>query len=962
MSSNLSTEINAYLLPGSEKLLREDDSLLRQIFFTILQKQDPKLANKVNVIYGLAKSWCDDGSVNDFEMLATAIAKLEPVDRVLAASAFSHTLNLHNLTEEVFSSLKEKAERMGETEHPLRATGRSFAALTHSNTVKPEEIYKALCEQSVELVFTAHPTQAMRRDLLHKYAQMQVQVERLHMTKLSSIEKMETIENLQCLIQTAWRTDEIHRRKPTPQDEMRAGLHAIQDVIFPTLPVFLRRLDASLKKIGQPRLPLNHALFSFGSWMGGDRDGNPNVTHETTRDVCVLGRLAGCDMYFKEIHKLMSSLSIWRATPKVRALAKELASRIGEVGDIKVAEERKRRNYPDFWNPIPAEEPYRVILSSLRDKLFKTRETLTYCTGHKSVSVKEMLEDDECIQSKEELLEPLMMMYNSLVEMGDEPIANGLLLDVIRQVHAFGMGLMKLDIRQEATRHTEVVNAITEYLGLGSYASWSEEERLDFLFKELQSKRPLFPPGVNLSPDAKEVIDTLRTLAELPEDSLGAYVISMAKSSSDVLAVVLLQRECGIKKLLRVAPLFETLDDLDNAPEAMDKLLSNSWYHKLIDGHQECMIGYSDSGKDAGRLAAAWALYKVQKKLVAISEHYGVQLTLFHGRGGTVGRGGGPAHMAIKSQPPGTIKGSMRVTIQGEIITHQFGENEVCFRTLDLYTSAVLEATKGVLEEPKEEWKDVLTEMSKVSCEAYRAIVFQNPDFIRYFQTNTPVQELGKLNIGSRPTSRKAGGGIETLRAIPWIFAWTQTRFLLPVWLGFKEAVNAVKEKGQMDLLREMYQNWPFLKVTLDMVEMVLEKADPRVVKLYDSRLVDEELHPLGADLRDRFAETKKLLAEVTGHGALGLGAKSANPVLSQKIHLRAPYVTPLNMMQVECIHELRRKAEIKANGANGTAPVQPRPLAGYEDLLQDPNPTDAIEDALIITIKGIAAGMQNTG
>lgn len=938
--------------------------MLRQLFFSILQKQDTKLANKVDLIYSLAKSWCDDNSVNDFEMLATAIAKLEPIERVLVASAFSHTLNLHNVTEESFSSLKEKAERMTENQHPLRATSKSISSLT-AKGVKPEEVYKALCEQTVELVFTAHPTQAMRRDLVHKYTQIQGEVERLHMTKLSPIEKVECLEKIRSLIQAAWRTDEIHRRKPTPQDEMKAGLHAIQENIFPTLPMFLRRMDASLKKIGQPPLPLGHTPFSFGSWMGGDRDGNPNVTHETTRDVCVLARLAGCDMYFKEVNKLMSHLSVWRATPKVKALAQELSDKFSEVGDTNIAEERKKRNYPDFWNPISADEPYRLILSWLRDRLYKTREVLTYCTGHKNVSVRQMLEDEECIQTKEELLEPLTMMYDSLVEIGDEAIANSNLLDLIRQVHAFGMGLTKLDIRQEATRHTEVVNSITEYLGMGSYASWSEEERLDFLFKELQSKRPLFPPGIELSPDAQEVVDTFRTIAELPEDSLGAYVISMAKAGSDVLTVVLLQREAGVKKLLRVAPLFETLSDLDNAPEAMDKLLSHKWYHNMIDGHQECMIGYSDSGKDAGRLAAAWALYKVQAKLAEISNKHGIRLTLFHGRGGTVGRGGGPAHIAIKSQPPGTIQGTMRVTIQGEIITHQFGQAEVCFRTLDLYTSGVLEATLAEAQEPKQEWQDLLSDMCKTSCEGYRDMVFRNPDFIKYFHTNTPVQELGKLNIGSRPASRKKGGGIETLRAIPWIFAWTQTRFLLPVWLGLQEAINSVKEKGQMDTLKDMYENWPFLKVTLDMVEMVLEKADPRVVKLYDARLVDESLHPLGDDLRARFTETKKLLSEVTGHGMRGL--EMDHPVLMQKIHLRAPYVLPLNVMQAECLSELRKMSEVKMNGANGVngvngGPASAEHVSGFEDLLPDADPSQAIEDALLITIKGIAAGMQNTG
>lgn len=452
----------------------------------------------------------------------------------------------------------------------------------------------------------------------------------------------------------------------------------------------------------------------------------------------------------------------------------------------------------------------------------------------------------------------------------------------------------------------------------------------------------------------------------MPEDSLGAYVISMAKSASDVLAVVLLQRECGIKNYLRVVPLFETLDDLDNAPNAIRQLLSNEWYHNLIEGHQECMIGYSDSGKDAGRLAAAWALYKTQQKLVETAEEYDVRLTLFHGRGGTVGRGGGPTHLSIKSQPPGTIKGSLRITIQGEIITNQFGGKEVCFRSFDVYTSAVLEATLYPLTPPPQEWKDALSEMAKMSCEAYRSLVFRDPDFIRYFRANTPVQELGRLNIGSRPSSRKKKGGIENLRAIPWIFAWTQTRFLLPVWLGVGEAIDKLKADGQLGILKDMYNNWTFFQVTMDMVEMVTEKVDPRVTKMYDALLVDEELSSLGDDLRKRFAQTKKLLSEVTGHGNLGMAATTANPVLMHKIKLRGPYITPLNILQASCLKDIRQlEKEGAANGVDKPTEgnLQRRSTGCFEDVIKgERDPYKAIEDALIITIKGIAAGMQNTG
>jgi phosphoenolpyruvate carboxylase len=378
----------------------------------------------------------------------------------------------------------------------------------------------------------------------------------------------------------------------------------------------------------------------------------------------------------------------------------------------------------------------------MRDKLYMTRQVLHQCLVHPTANIKASLNDMGAYMTVEELFDPLQKMYDSLIATGDESVANARLLDLIRQVGTFGLSMMKLDVRQESTRHSDVVDTITRYLNIGSYNEWNEEQRLEFLLKELQSKRPLFPPGMDKTPEVREVVNTLRVLSELPNDSLGAYVISMARTASDVLAVVLLQRECGIKDLLRVVPLFETLDDLTNAPGTIRTLLSNDWYRSHINGLQECMIGYSDSGKDAGRLAAAWALYEAQEKIVAVAKEFDVKIVLFHGRGGTVGRGGGPTHLAIRSQPAGTIQGSLRVTVQGEIIEQQFGEPEVCFSTLDRYTSAVLEARMDPPPAPKPEWCAMMHQLATTSCREYRGIVFQHKDFVPYFKSATPVDEV----------------------------------------------------------------------------------------------------------------------------------------------------------------------------------------------------------------------------
>lgn len=960
--------------PGGASLLRDDDSLLRQMFFGVLRHHHPNLARKVDVIYALAQAWCNSDEDADFDMLQKYLSDLKPEEKILVASSFSHMLNLHNLTEDVNNSEMEKAFRLVEIESPTRTTNKSLLKLTTENGFTPEQVYKQLCQQSVDLVLTAHPTQAMRGSLLKKYAAVRRELTNLHTKRMSQYEKLECLEAIKAQVQSAWRTDEIRRSRPSPQDEMRGGLAYMNSVIFDIVPVFHRRMDTALQQLGQPRLPLDHSLFNFGSWMGGDRDGNPNVTSETTRDVCLVARLEAANAYFRVVENLMFDLSMWRCSPELREYAEGIAAR--EARDfVRISEERKKRNYADFWVPAAATEPFRVVLADVRDRLYVTRDVLHQCLINTKLNLKATLQERNGYLDIEELYAPLKLMYDSLLFTGDESAANGRLLDLLRQVRTFGLAMMRLDIRQESTRHTEVMDAITTYLGMGSYASWNEAQRTEFLLKELQSRRPLMAPGMETTPDVQEVLNTMRVLAEIPSDSLGAYVISMARTASDVLAVVLLQRECGVKDFLRVVPLFETLDDLTNAPGTMRTLLGNDWYRGHIKGLQECMIGYSDSGKDAGRLAAAWSLFEAQESLVNVAREYDVKLVLFHGRGGTVGRGGGPTHMAIRSQPAGTIEGTLRVTVQGEIIEQQFGEPEVCFRTLDVYTSAVLEACMDPPPAPKPEWRAMMKKLSEISCKEYRSIVFQNPQFVPYFQAATPVSELGGLNIGSRPAKRKAGGGVETLRAIPWIFAWTQTRMHVPVWLGIGEALTEAFEESPENaaVLADMHANWPFFQGTMDLVEMVLAKADPKISLMYEKLLAPENLHPVGAELRRRLQMSKDTVLRLCKKSELlentgsinGPGYNQVTGNLDVKLALRAPYVAPLNILQCLCLKNLREFQESPENVVDYN-PQDPEILDLLSrDPLKDPSQHPyvlAMYDALLITIKGIAAGMQNTG
>ncbi len=530
-----------------------------------------------------------------------------------------------------------------------------------------------------------------------------------------------------------------------------------------------------------------------------------------------------------------------------------------------------------------------------------------------------------------QLWDPLYACYQSLIACNMKIIANGQLLDTLRRIRSFGLQLVRIDVRQESTRHTEAIAELTQYLGLGDYSQWSEEEKQQFLLAELQSLRPLIPQDWQPSAETQEVFETCRVIAKAKNDSVAAYVISMAKVPSDVLAVKLLLKENGASVRLPVAPLFETLEDLNNAESVMTKLLSIEWYRNLIDDRQMVMIGYSDSAKDAGVMAASWAQYRAQDALIKLCEKEGVTLTLFHGRGGTIGRGGAPAHSALLSQPPGSLKGGLRVTEQGEMIRFKFGLPQVTISSLALYASAILEANLLPPPEPKDEWKSVMDSLSDVSCAMYRDYVREQPDFVPYFRAATPELELGKLPLGSRPAKRRPTGGVETLRAIPWIFAWTQNRLMLPAWLGAGAALKHVIEKeGKQAILDEMWQQWPFFNTRIAMLEMVYAKADLWLAEYYDHRLVEERLWPLGQKLRDQLSEDIKSVLAVSKDEAL----MADLPWIAESIALRNVYTDPLNVLQAELLHRSRQQEQ----------------------------PDPRVEQALMVTIAGVAAGMRNTG
>ncbi|MGL4837972.1 MAG: phosphoenolpyruvate carboxylase, partial [Shewanella sp.] len=745
----------------------------------------------------------------------------------------------------------------------------------------------------------AHPTEISRRTLIQKYAAIVDCLTEQENDQLSERERQQINLRLRQLIAQIWHTNEIRRERPTPVDEARWGLSTIEESLWHAVPDFLRQLNDQVQQRTGQQLPIDIAPVRFSSWMGGDRDGNPFVTAKVTEEVLDRNRHAAARLFLKDIVLLVGELSMEEANDELKAYTNNSC------------------------------EPYRHVLRCLRQKL---RNTIDYLNarieGHHPEVDKSTL-----IWQESDLKLPLEMLYNSLTDCGMRLIANGLLLDILRRLACFGIHMLRLDIRQDAGRHSDVIAELTRYLGMGDFSHWDETEKQAFLLRELSNRRPLLPNNWQPSEDVAEVLSTCRLIAKHPAKALGSYVISMASKPSDVLTVLLLLKETGCSHPMRVVPLFETLSDLNNAAKCITDLLNIDWYRGYTKGMQEVMIGYSDSAKDAGVMAAAWAQYRAQEQLVAVCEQAGVKLTLFHGRGGSIGRGGGPAHKAILSQPPGSVDGRIRVTEQGEMIRFKFGLPKLALQSLALYTSAVLEATLLPPPEPKQQWRNCMERIALESVGAYRGIVREQPDFVAYFRAATPEVELGKLPLGSRPAKRRVDGGIESLRAIPWIFAWSQNRLMLPAWLGAGEALEAAIERGEMSLLQEMEQQWPFFSTRISMLEMVYAKAEPNLARYYESCLVPSHLHHLGETLRQRLDLGIQVVLKLTQSDSL----MAHTPWNRESVKLRNPYIDPLNFLQTELLARTRKE-------------TTETPASEHVQL------------ALMLTIAGVAAGMRNTG
>ncbi|WP_019615923.1 phosphoenolpyruvate carboxylase [Psychromonas ossibalaenae] len=871
--------------------LRSNVGLLGQLLGKSIGEHLGKdFLDKIESIRQLSKS-SRAGNQDDGSTLVEVLANLSDDELLPVARAFTHFLNLANIAEQ-FHGISRHCDSGVCSPDPMN----QLIDKLKKADLSQETMQQAVNELQMDMVLTAHPTEVTRRTLIHKHIAINDCLSLLEISDTSEKERDQLLVRLEQLITQAWHTNDIRKKRPTPVDEAKGGFAVIENSLWEAVPQYVRELDQKLQDDLGLSLPLDASPIKFTSWMGGDRDGNPFVTAKVTQEVLLTSRWVAVDLYLRDIELLTKELSMDNCDPTLRAV----------VGD-------------------QTDEPYRAVLRKLREELKETLASLSATLQGQHSNAQDL------ITRTEQLKQPLELCYQSLKAMGMHSIANGLILDILRRLACFGINLVKLDIRQDGERHGDALSELTRYLGLGDYNAWNEADKQAFLLQELNSKRPLIPASWEPSAEVQEVLDTCKVVAQTDPDALGIYIISMARQASDVLSVQLLLKETGCPFRIPVAPLFETLDDLNNAAEVIERLFAVDWYRGYINGEQHVMIGYSDSAKDAGVMAANWAQYTAQEALVKLSEVNDIKLVLFHGRGGTIGRGGAPAHQALLSQPPGSLKGGLRVTEQGEMIRFKFGLPKVAVQSLNLYTAAILEANLLPPPAPKQEWRDLMEQFAEQSCQEYRHFIQEEPEFVPYFRSVTPELELGKLALGSRPAKRKPNGGVESLRAIPWIFAWSQNRLMLPAWLGAGTSLKTLLDEGKKELLQEMYCNWPFFHTRLEMFEMVFLKADEELTRFYEERLVPKELWPLGERLRENLVLTRETVLETIPEHKL----MQEQPWIKESISLRNPYVDPLNMLQAELLSRSRKNGD-------EICPV--------------------IDQALMVTIAGIAAGLRNTG
>ncbi len=881
------------------------------------------------------------------ERLRAFIAGLDAGTLEQCIRAFSLYFSLVNIAEEAWQH-RERRRRAGSGAPLWPGSFDRCVRELAGHGLDAEAVRHLLGRLSYMPVFTAHPTEARRRTITEALRRIFIDGDRLHRQRLRAEERDEVIAELKAHIHVLWRTDEVRPHKPNVEDEIRNGLWYFRESLFAAVPQTCRNLDKAIRRVyGSTPAPAP-CFLRFGSWIGGDRDGNPAVTPPVT---LLAGRLQHREIlleYRRRVHRLRY----------------QLTHSSGLCQPTEVFHERLARDEAEFA-PLPEREARLYVEEPYRRKLFFIERRIEAALSRAERLLAESAGETRPPQAREHhalrdidaLRADLLSIDASLRGHGDALVADGELADLLRLVDTFGLHLMALDVRQEAGAHRRALSEILAQFDHGAgleprdYAALAETQRLELLERLLAAPSLPVPDRAEVSPATREtlevfdVIDQLRR--EISPDVIGQYVISMAHAASDVLEVALLARLAGhnpalAENALSVSPLFETVADLHRLQPVLETLLEVGVYRTLLEragGLQEVMLGYSDSCKDGGILASGLALFEAQRKTIEVADRHGVDCRLFHGRGGTMGRGGGPTHEAILAQPAGTVRGRIRFTEQGEMLTYRYANPETAVYELTVGATGLIQASLDLVRPGhagEERHQALITELAAAGRAAYVALTREREGFLDYFYAATPVDEIGLLNIGSRPSHRKQGErSLASIRAIPWVFGWAQSRVTLPAWYGLGTALEHVRttHPDGAERLREAYREWPWLRALLDNVQMSLFKSDMRIAADYAAlarRACDAEA--IYACIRDEYQRTVRELLAVTGDRALLDG----NPSLRLSLSRRNPYLDPLNEIQVHLLARLREG--------------------------EDDDPSSPWLRALLRSINAIAAGMRNTG